>query len=88
MSAFLPKGTDCQPWRAARWPTATCSGLWDAWVRKGWIVPAEATANSLNPFCYHDLRLHKAAANYMVHLSPTTVFDVQTLATYAIFLAS
>jgi di/tricarboxylate transporter len=34
------------------------------------------------------LRLHKAAANNMVHLSPTTVFDVQTLAAYAIFLAS
>ena len=29
-----------------------------------------------------------AAANNMVHLSPTTVFDVQTLAAYAIFLAS
>jgi hypothetical protein len=34
------------------------------------------------------LRLHKAAANNMVHLSPTTVFDVQNLAAYAIFLAS
>ena len=42
----------------------------------------------LYPFCYHELRLSNAAANNMVHLSPTTVFDVQTLAAYAIFLTS
>jgi hypothetical protein len=41
-----------------------------------------------DPFCYHELRLNKVAANNMVHLSPTTVSDVQTLAAYAIFLAS
>jgi len=44
--------------------------------------------NSPDPFCYHELRPHKVAANNMVHLSPTTVFGVQTLAAYVIFLAS
>jgi len=43
--------------------------------------------DAVDPFCCPELHL-QAAANQMVHLSSTTVFDVQTLAAYAIFLAS